>query len=231
LEPGDGLIFHVVVFGRALEHVVDLLTAFHEVHWLGTRNGHVSLTEFASVQPCEQSQARVSEPVQVIWSSSSRGYRRPRWTTAGEIMSRAGGGALEVEFLTPTRLKHEAAPVETPEFHILFRNLLRRVSNLAYLHEGIDLKLDFAGLIQAARSVDLAARETTWIDWERLSRRQDRLMTLGGFVGPVRYRGDLFPFLPLLALGEYTHVGKNATFGLGQYRLGSGATPAGSARR
>ncbi len=44
-------------------------------------------------------------------------------------------------------------------------------------------------------------------------------MRLGGFVGQVTYRGDFTEFLPYLLLGTYTHVGKGATFGLGEYEI------------
>jgi len=48
-------------------------------------------------------------------------------------------------------------------------------------------------------------------------------MTFGGLVGEVTYEAphgeDLDPYLPLLLWGELVHVGKNATFGLGQYRI------------
>jgi CRISPR/Cas system endoribonuclease Cas6 (RAMP superfamily) len=42
---------------------------------------------------------------------------------------------------------------------------------------------------------------------------------LSGFVGEVTYRGEFEPFLPLLLLGEYLHVGKNVAFGNGWYRI------------
>ena len=44
-------------------------------------------------------------------------------------------------------------------------------------------------------------------------------MQLGGLVGRVTYAGDLTEFVPFVALGAYLHVGKNATFGLGKYRV------------
>ncbi|MBS0505962.1 MAG: CRISPR system precrRNA processing endoribonuclease RAMP protein Cas6 [Proteobacteria bacterium] len=36
---------------------------------------------------------------------------------------------------------------------------------------------------------------------------------------PVTLHGDLAPFAELLHLGQWLHVGKNATMGLGGYRL------------
>jgi hypothetical protein len=44
-------------------------------------------------------------------------------------------------------------------------------------------------------------------------------MALGGVVGNWTLTGELAPFLPYLHLGQWLHVGKEATFGLGGYRL------------
>jgi CRISPR/Cas system endoribonuclease Cas6 (RAMP superfamily) len=38
-------------------------------------------------------------------------------------------------------------------------------------------------------------------------------------VGSATYEGDLAPFWPFLVFGQWAHVGRGATFGLGGYRL------------
>jgi hypothetical protein len=42
---------------------------------------------------------------------------------------------------------------------------------------------------------------------------------MGGFIGAVEYEGNLEEFLPLLILGQYTHVGKYAVWGNGRYEV------------
>ncbi len=102
---------------------------------------------------------------------------------------------------------------------MLIRNLLRRLSSLAYFHHGWELDLDFTGLIERAAGVRLVEDNTRWVNWERYSSRQDSKMNLGGVVGTVVYEGDLDEFIPLLRLGELVHVGKGAVFGMGKYEM------------
>jgi CRISPR-associated endoribonuclease Cas6 len=126
---------------------------------------------------------------------------------------------VTLHFVTPTRLMYGEALTPQPEFHILIRTLLRRLSNLAYFHCGTELDLNFRGLITAAEQIETVHSDLRWYDWERYSARQDTRMKLGGFVGKVTYRGDLQPFLPLLRLGEFVHIGKGTSFGLGKYMI------------
>ena len=44
-------------------------------------------------------------------------------------------------------------------------------------------------------------------------------MSLGGVTGTVSYEGDISDFMLLLKLGEYVHVGKGTSFGLGKYEI------------
>jgi CRISPR-associated endoribonuclease Cas6 len=125
---------------------------------------------------------------------------------------------LDLHFLTPTRLIFDRQLVTVPEFHILIRNLLRRLSNLAYFHCDSELDLDFRGLVDAAQEVKLVENRTRWHDWERYSARQDAKLKMGGVIGEAVYRGDLAPFIPLLTLGEVLHVGKGTGLGLGRFR-------------
>jgi hypothetical protein len=58
-----------------------------------------------------------------------------------------------------------------------------------------------------------------WKDWTRFSSRQDQEMTLGGVIGEWTLLGDLGELLPWFWLGQWLHVGKNATMGMGRYLL------------
>jgi hypothetical protein len=50
-------------------------------------------------------------------------------------------------------------------------------------------------------------------------------MQFGGLVGQWVLEGPLESFLAVLHVGQWTHVGKNATFGFGGYRLDLAAAP------
>ena len=104
-------------------------------------------------------------------------------------------------------------------FHVFLQRLLGRISSLSYFHCGESLEMDFKDFIAQATLVEITKSRLSWYDWTRYSSRQDRRMKLGGLLGSVTYSGELEPFLPFIALGQYVHVGKNATFGLGKYRI------------
>ncbi len=44
-------------------------------------------------------------------------------------------------------------------------------------------------------------------------------MKMRGFLGEITFKGDLEKFLPFIMLGEYIHVGKGTSFGLGKYEI------------
>ena len=61
-----------------------------------------------------------------------------------------------------------------------------------------------------------------WHDWTRYSSRQRQEMTLGGALGRWTLHGQsdtLSALWPWLWLGQWLHVGKNATMGMGGYML------------
>jgi CRISPR-associated endoribonuclease Cas6 len=127
--------------------------------------------------------------------------------------------SLSLNFLTPTRIKLKGDLIVKPEFHVIIRALLHRLSALFYFHHGEELEIDYKKLISGAEEIRIKESKMKWIDWERYSSRQNLRMKLGGFVGKITYQGNLEPFLPFLLLGQYTHIGKNCTFGLGRYEV------------
>jgi hypothetical protein len=131
--------------------------------------------------------------------------------------------ALTLHFLTPTTLKsgstleHDGAIVRRPAFHHILKRLRDRVNALATFYGAGPLDLDFKALGEAAEKVEAVDDQTNWIERSRFSHRRDVPHDLSGFAGRVSFRGELAPFLALLRLGEYVHVGKNAVFGNGWF--------------
>ena len=241
-EPGESLDFGLVLVGRAINYLPYFIVVFQELGkvGLGQGRGKYALREVAAAQPLDGVEEMIYSAANemVCERDLSVGWEEIKlvnWET-GKLVNRETNlpiyqstdlpvyqsTKLTVNFLTPTRMKHEGHFVTRPEFHVLVRNILRRVSSLYYFHCGERWETDYRGIIEAAKGVRLVEAGTGWVDWERYSRRQQQRMNLGGLVGRATYEGDLEPFLPLLVLGELVHVGKACVFGHGKYEVAVG---------
>lgn len=211
-RQGETLEFDLILIGRAIDYLPYFIVAFKELGTigLGRGRGKYSLEDVN----CEGKQI-YSCREEVLRDGGERiGLSKILDETRGYP-----GDRLTIDFITPTRLKSDKKCVLTPEFHILARSLLARISSLSYFHCNEELSIDFKGVIERAKGVRMKKDETRWWDWERYSRRQDAKMKLGGLAGRVTYQGNLEEFWPLIALGRYVHVGKGTTFGLGRYEI------------
>ena len=132
------------------------------------------------------------------------------------------GDRATLHFHTPLRLQVQGKPARAGQLtarHLLIA-LARRWQLLCDVHLGAAApQQDFAQLTAQADAITLEQQDLRWYDWGRYSQRQQQEMQLGGLLGHVQLGGDLAPFAPLLHLGQWLHVGKNASFGLGGYRL------------
>jgi hypothetical protein len=110
---------------------------------------------------------------------------------------------------------------ETFRFSDLFGPLLRRVSMLTYFHTDTPLETNFAGLMELARQVEPVEAKLAWKDWTRYSSRQKTAMQMGGLVGEIVVElAQGSPLWPYLWLGQWVHVGKGTSMGLGHYTIG-----------
>lgn len=219
-QPGDHLTFDVVLVGRAINFLPYFILGFQELGrmGLGRSRGKYALQRVTGLHPWDNSQTLIFDGVDV-----RVGDQMPSVTSAdvAERVTALPADRLTLRFITPMRIKYQGRYVEdAPEFHVIVRNLLRRISSLSYFHCGELWETDFRGIIAAAEDVETAHAEVEWVDWYRYSGRQGRRINLGGFAGQVTYRGALAPFRSLLALGELVHVGKATVFGHGKYRIG-----------
>jgi hypothetical protein len=157
-----------------------------------------------------------------VYEPASSEYRR----VAGEIPSLGSPpeGPLALDFLTPLRIKRHGRFVGAAEFSSedLLRNLVARLSSLAELYGDHRHPREQGKPSRTANEVGLASSDLHWLDWTRYSSRQSTSMRMGGLVGKIRLAGPgLAAFWPALWLGQWTHVGKGTSFGLGKYRLRS----------
>lgn len=204
-EPGETLQFSMVLIGKGGDYLPYFVYAFEELGRTGTGNGKGKYW------------------IETVWCGDDVIYNADT-RTLGELQKQAFPAPspepverITLAFLTPTRIKYEEQLAPEPEFHVLIRSLLRRVSALYYFHASNRLELDFKGIVERAEAVRTVRRDLSWIDWARYSARQDARMKLGGFVGTIEFEGDLTEFMPLLRIGEIVHIGKATSFGLGKY--------------
>lgn len=224
--PGERLDFHVVLAGRAITYLPYFVLTFQQMGDAGLgrpldtpegrRRGRFVLEEVLALGVGETLPVycAADEALRTVDLSAGAAVWHglaAQWPT----------DRLTLEFLTPTRLKHQGEILHAgPPFAALVKALLGRVSSLAAFHGERRWETDFRGWIDRAADVRLAQATTQWVDWERYSGRQQQRIAMGGLVGVATYTGDLAPYRALLALGQFTHVGKGAVFGNGWFTVG-----------
>ncbi len=229
IAAGDTLRFNLVLFGHALGHLPLISHALQRAfeQGLGPRRapGRLARIEVQHSAPAaEPLWAEVWQPGAAAIAAHDASHT-PQPTQAD-----TGATQARLIFDTPLRLQHQGHPVRpqalTPRK--LVADLLRRITLLAEFHAGRPGLLTHApALVQHAAGLDQRL-ELHWHDWSRYSSRQQQEMTLGGALGSWTLSGELAPLLPWLRLGEWLHVGKNATLGMGGYRLTHPATTPGT---
>lgn len=209
--PGDTLSFHIVLAGRVVERLPLIVWAFHKgfQRGVGRGDGTASLTRVWHVTG-NTATSILDHPDGHIDAHEAIVPPPPGFA----------GSAVTLHIDAPLRLQTNGRRATADEFtpRKLLTTLIRRIALIREFHGAGPLSLDFKALAVQAAAIG-SERQLEWRDWTRYSSRQQQRMDLGGVVGRWRLSGDLAPFLPFLHLGQWLHVGKEATFGLGAYRL------------
>ena len=125
---------------------------------------------------------------------------------------------IHIRFLTPFRFMENNHLGATLDFKIFMSRILDRIELLS-VHSPLTEPIDKNAILDAAAQVKTEKSSLQWYDWERYSSRQNSRMKFGGYLGDIVFSGNLIPFLPYIKMGEYLHVGKQTSFGLGKYRV------------
>ncbi|MGK5091127.1 CRISPR system precrRNA processing endoribonuclease RAMP protein Cas6 [Deltaproteobacteria bacterium TL4] len=123
---------------------------------------------------------------------------------------------VQVHLLTPLRVKDQNRFVEHLEFIILIRTILRRLKALWSEFDKACPEIPEKQLLQLAETITVESSTLRWEDQTRYSSRQQTMQKMGGLQGTIIFTGELTPFLPLLAMAQVTHIGKETSFGLGK---------------
>jgi hypothetical protein len=227
--PGERLSFDLVLVGRIKDYLPYFIVTFKELSPAGLGRhrtpvelcavGHVG-SDGSEVPVYTKENNLVQPPAHAIsWAElcGSRG------SANGSMNSPQAGLAkvtrITLRFLTPTLLKADGVQARRPIFGVIAKRLRDRINALSYFYCGSGLDIDFKAFGEQAEKIKTVADSTRWMESARYSRRREVTHDLSGFVGEVSFEGDLAPFIPYLKLGEYVHVGKNAVFGNGWYRI------------
>lgn len=214
-KEDDRLHFEAVLVGKANDYLPYFVHTFSEMGKMGIGKDRGRF-KLINVSAC-QDDGSLTE----IFNSSDSTLESASNKISSEILTSHFSlptSHLTLTFETPVRIKDEGdlAAAELP-FGLLIQRLYERAVLLSHYHcrgemEDVDKPLD------GADEVRIKENRLRWYDWERYSARKGK-MKLGGLIGSITYEGDLERFLPLLRIGEYIHVGKAVTFGLGRYRI------------
>lgn len=209
---GETLSFHLVLMGRALRHLPLIVHAWQRAleRREGLGGGNARLAAVAYAPPEGEEQRVFAEGMLHV-------------PNLVPVPTPALDGGVRVGFETPLRLQRQGKALgHAMSARDLLMALARRYWLLAEFHQDAMPDVDFGELGKQAEALALEG-ELLWRDWHRYSSRQQQPMVLGGLIGRLTLRGNLAPFAGLLAVGEWIHVGKNTSFGLGRYRLETAA--------
>ena len=215
-EQGDNFSFDLILIGRAIEYLPYFIYSFKILGNLGIGKGRGKyfLKEVFSMD-------NNSNP-KLIYDGEHQVLTNKYYVLTGEDLLNdyeLNNETISLNFITPTRIKYDRKLIDNLEFHVLIRNLLRRLSLIIYRHCDYELNIDYKNLIEESKNVEIFDSNLRWYDLERYSNRQNTRMKMGGFIGKITYKGDLTPYIPLIEIGEHIHVGKGVSFGLGKYEI------------
>jgi hypothetical protein len=231
-EKGDRFEFGLVLIGRALDFLPYFVLSFRELsaEGLGLNRARCTLERVEQISPCATEDGNGGDRAALIYSAddqvfrSSQSFGADHWITArlrefSGVNGNASPQRLTVRFLTPTLLRADGKVIHRPEFHHLFKRVRDRINTLSTFFGDGPLDVNFRALGALAEKIRTVSSKIEWVERFRTSSKTRQRHELSGFVGESTYEGDSTEFLPWLAVGELTHVGKHTAWGNGWYQV------------
>jgi CRISPR-associated endoribonuclease Cas6 len=209
IPAGETITFNLILIGKAIDYIPYFIYVFEELGKIGIGKGRGKY-KLQNVQVKEYTVYKKGilkkTPYQIleIPLQFKPSYKEDK---------------VKIKIHTPVRIKYQRQFTSKLDFHIIIRNLLRRLTLLSFFHCSENPALQYKEIIAHAENIRTFSSNLRWYDWERYSTRQETRMKLGGVVGEITYEGDITAFMPYLKAGEILHIGKGTSFGLGKYQI------------
>ena len=201
----------LVLVGKAFNHTAEFIGAFRALLAKGHKAGQFAEAALFLVEsldfygnPTAIAQGEVAPDMGKLVTLDAQGVVDSRCRPAD---------AVGVTFITPLKLAKTGKIMCSFDAGQFVRSLMRRVSALTYYYCGYEMRDNFREYAHAANRIELLEDNFYYADAGR------RSQALCGVMGDGVLNGDLNDLMPFLALGEYLHLGKGASYGMGQYRL------------
>jgi CRISPR-associated endoribonuclease Cas6 len=207
-QPYENFEFYILIFGNSIHFLPYLVLTFNELGKKGFGETKAKC-ELVTVETID------GKPIYDVQTQTFYNYDSTIKLSFEEIKE---VNEIKIRFISPTRIKTENDKKEI-SFQTLISSLLRRFSGLLAFYTNKNVDWDYDEIVKEAGKVSIKFSGLKYVEVERYLTQQNKVVKLYGLVGETIYQGEITKFYPLLKIGEFIHVGKNTTFGLGKYEI------------
>ncbi|MCU7960119.1 MAG: CRISPR system precrRNA processing endoribonuclease RAMP protein Cas6 [gamma proteobacterium symbiont of Bathyaustriella thionipta] len=213
-SKGDSLCLEIRLIGKANDYLPYLIHAFYLAGELGIGRDKarfdVTKVKAATID---------SLGWETVYSQGGQVTDLPA-TTGATIPSPAT--ASRITLTTPLRVKHHGHFLNPNTFDSqhLFNSLARRLAEMNAHYGHAEPSISWRELLAQQKPPQATESRLQWHEWTRYSSRQKSKMQMGGIIGHIDFQPRaLQPWMQLLWLWQWLHLGKSSSMGLGAYEL------------
>ncbi len=233
---GDQLNFQLILFGKNIVYFNQYLQAIsmlgdsglgkHQAHFVIAAiknqywqdilvNNSINMGNYQISTVGEYIDYRMRQ-LQKARLQESQFQEQPQKESQGKL-SHAGDGSYSgmLAFHTPFTVKYQGEFIRDLQMEPIIASIRRRLYMLDCF-EGIEAEIFWDETPEVAITTYQQSRLE---GVNRYSNRRDSAMTLRGIRGKVWFEGADLDTMRLLFVGELLHIGKNSSFGFGEYQV------------
>jgi hypothetical protein len=207
IPAGASMELGLTLIGDGIEHLPDFVAVFDAMGRSGRYGGPFRVRSVVGAE----------EPARMVYDGDTRRLvgEPPLWrpsATTGAVRR------LDLEFVTPLRIRTDGRYNSRPGFVALTHALLRRVHLLNAVHgDGDAAAVWMYPLLRQADQVKTERADFQLYAWDRMSGRQGRRVQMDGVLGRLTAAGELTELAPYFEAGVWLQVGSGTSMGLGKY--------------